>query len=71
MLRFWMKPVDLCRHFPTQEKNWEIYREFFEFDAEIAELCPKYANLVQKQGINSEFPLLTLMNKRHLLPHLS
>jgi len=46
MLRFWMKPVDLCRHFPTQEKNWEIYREFFEFDAEIAEFCPKYANLV-------------------------
>jgi len=53
------------------EKNREIYREFFEFDAEIAEFCPKYANLASEQRINSEFPLATRINKGDLLLRLS
>jgi hypothetical protein len=39
-----MKPVDPAGIFAGQEKNSEIYSEFFEFDAEIVEFCPKHAN---------------------------
>jgi hypothetical protein len=32
------------------DKNSEIFREFFEFDPEISELCPKSANLIFGTG---------------------
>jgi hypothetical protein len=34
--------ADLHLYFRPHGKNSEIYREFFEFNAEIAEFCPKY-----------------------------
>jgi len=41
-------------------QNSEIFREFIEFEPEIAEFCPKYANLVlgtgKLQGISSPDP---------------
>jgi hypothetical protein len=45
------------------DKNSEIYREFFEFHAKIAELCPNMQICVREQGINREFSLPTRMNK--------
>jgi hypothetical protein len=59
-LRTRMKQVDLDLHFHLCDKNSEIYREFFEFEPEIAEFCPKYAGLVlgtgNEQGISSPDP---------------
>jgi hypothetical protein len=55
-----MKQADLDLHFILNGKNREINREFFEFDAEIAEFCPNSAILLQEQGINREFPLFSL-----------
>jgi hypothetical protein len=45
-----MKQVDLDLHFHPYDKNSEIYREFFEFDPEIGEFCPKYANPIFGTG---------------------
>jgi hypothetical protein len=45
-----VKQADLDLHFHPHDENSEIYREFFEFDPEIAEFCPKYANLVLGSG---------------------
>jgi hypothetical protein len=36
------------------ENNSEKNSEIFEFDGEIAEFCPKYANLISGTGDNSE-----------------
>jgi hypothetical protein len=53
------------------EENSEIYREFFELDAEIAEFCPNMRILLQEQRINSEIIHATRMNKGDLLLRLS
>lgn len=34
--------------------NSEKYWEYPEFDVEIAEFCPKFANLLERQGINRD-----------------
>jgi hypothetical protein len=47
-----MKPADL--HFRPNRNNSEKNSEIFEFDGEIAEFCPKYANLISGTGDNSE-----------------
>jgi hypothetical protein len=39
----------------AKAKNRENNRQFFEFDPEIIEFCPKSANLVCRTGINREF----------------
>jgi hypothetical protein len=36
--------------FDLDDKNSEINREFFEFDPEIAQFCPKYASCVLGTG---------------------
>ena len=42
-----MKQADFgASIFVQVEENRENYREFFEFDLEIADFCPQYANFV-------------------------
>jgi len=45
-----MKQADLDPSLHPYDKNSEINREFFEFDPEIVEFCPKYTNLVLGTG---------------------
>jgi len=45
-----MKQADLDLDCILNSKNSEINREFFEFDPEIAEFCPKYASFVLGTG---------------------
>jgi hypothetical protein len=45
-----MKQADPDLHFHPFDKNSEINSEFFEFEPEIAEFCPKYANRVLGTG---------------------
>jgi hypothetical protein len=53
------------------DKNSENYREFLDFHAKIAELCPNLQVCVREQGINREFSLPTRMNKGDLSLHFS
>jgi hypothetical protein len=39
----------------ARAKKKENNREFFEFDLEIIEVCPKSINFALRQGVNSDF----------------
>jgi hypothetical protein len=40
---------------PIKVRNRDHYRDFFEFDSEIVEFCPKSAILLHEQGSNRDF----------------